>query len=70
MILEAMFAYVALSAMGLAAILAVVHFLARLWWHASRGFAPLVRGVRTLTVQPPPGHSVDSREVWPMPEGD
>ncbi|MFI6271143.1 hypothetical protein [Micromonospora zamorensis] len=37
MILEAMFAYVALSAMGLAAILAVVQFLARLWRHASRG---------------------------------
>ncbi|MBM0276756.1 hypothetical protein [Micromonospora tarensis] len=70
MIFEAMFAYVAVLALGLAAVLAVVYSVAWLWRLVRRGAAALPRGIKSLTIEPSPGSFNDSRDVWPMPKDD
>ncbi|MEU7803295.1 hypothetical protein AB0B10_28980 [Micromonospora arborensis] len=70
MILEAMLAYVVLSALGLAMVLAVVYSAARLWRSLRRGATSLPHAVRSLTIEPPSGAFNDSRDVWPMPKDD
>lgn len=69
-IFEAMFAYVAVLALGLAAVLAVLYSAAWLWRSVRRGAASLPRGIKSLTIEPPPGTLNDSRDVWSMPKDD
>lgn len=71
MISEAMFACVAVSALGLAAVLAVVR-LATWFWQVMRcGTAFLPPALKSLTVESPSGRAFnDSWDVWPMPKND